>query len=405
MSVIRFSALFIGLPAMPNVTPPTSHFWLMIGNTPQGPFDATTIRSKLSTGEISSDTKACPLGSQTWLPVNEWVSIGSQTEISDRIYLNDRRRTVAPPPPDVPPWPTNPAVPTPGSLWPLLAGIGCVAGVATVIGVLLWWPFGSSGYDLSSRNLPKGTVLRAETNVVMADGTVTYTADLQVTGKINMQQLEVTETEVMEVTKNEPSKLKIIYVTDTVHMKFRIPNQPENDITDNGVFHGRSLIMEKNSGIWKQTLTGAKPTPAQARALQTERAFDDLYPLHRVKRGETWKIEGPRLRRLVGMSDALSFEGAGTGTFEDVVTKNNEQCALIHMQISIKARVLDEQNNEAETELSAAGYVYRSIARLCDVETEMTGQLKYEGTVVEQGRAIRMKMAGSVKIQGRETRR
>ena len=51
---------------MPAASPPASHYWLLIDNVSQGPFDVATIQAKLSAGELTLATPACPLGSQTW---------------------------------------------------------------------------------------------------------------------------------------------------------------------------------------------------------------------------------------------------------------------------------------------------------------------------------------------------
>lgn len=44
-------------------------FWLLIGDVPNGPFDVAQIHAKLLSGTITWQTRACPLGGNTWLPL------------------------------------------------------------------------------------------------------------------------------------------------------------------------------------------------------------------------------------------------------------------------------------------------------------------------------------------------
>jgi hypothetical protein len=53
-----------------------AHYWLMQGETPVGPYDVQKIHAKLVAGEITWQTKACPVGAGSWLPLVQVPGLG-----------------------------------------------------------------------------------------------------------------------------------------------------------------------------------------------------------------------------------------------------------------------------------------------------------------------------------------
>src|SRR5205823_4773736 len=53
-----------------------THFWLLVNGNPVGPFDSDTIKAKLSAGEITEDSMACPLGSHAWMSLKQLLASG-----------------------------------------------------------------------------------------------------------------------------------------------------------------------------------------------------------------------------------------------------------------------------------------------------------------------------------------
>lgn len=51
-------------------------FWLMKGETPAGPFDVAQIHAQLTSGEVTWQTMACPVGDSSWLPLLKMPLIG-----------------------------------------------------------------------------------------------------------------------------------------------------------------------------------------------------------------------------------------------------------------------------------------------------------------------------------------
>lgn len=73
--------------------PHDSTFWLMPGETPIGPYRADEILAQIQTGSCSWTTKASQVGSQTWLPLNQLLTLapvailatGSETSASTTV--------------------------------------------------------------------------------------------------------------------------------------------------------------------------------------------------------------------------------------------------------------------------------------------------------------------------------
>jgi len=280
----------------------------------------------------------------------------------------------------------------------LMTGLGIVALYA-----LTGW---GSGYKLARKELPVGAIVREEYTMVMMDGTVTLSSGGEVkTGRVDLQSTNLTELEVTAVSGKEPSKLTIRHLSDSTRMKFRLPGQAEETSTENGAFHGRSISVEKRAGIWRKTLIGDKPTPQQERELEAEWDWEDGYPDRGLKVGESWKVEGSRLRRIAGMNNALAFQGTATLTFEKVVQHLGEECALIRFQMDVKARGLDEDNRDISIELAVSGFEYRSLASLTNINTELSGQMKLTGSTIVEGKVVGVTFAGPVKLSANEKRR
>jgi hypothetical protein len=381
-----------------------SHFWLLIANTPQGPFDIATLQRKLSSAEITLETLACPLGSETWLHLEQFLTTKTSQAIQPRV---NKPSIQADSQPSLSvPQETKPGIAIARTRIPKLAigtVLACLIGIGAVA-VCLVWP---SGYNLASRSLPKGTIIRDETSLTMKDGTVTFQVDNQaVVGRFGMEDNQLTEIEVLEVAGKVAIKLKQSYLSDVKTFSIGLPNEPERSETTTGIFHNRAIFVEKVAGLWKQTLIGVAPNPAQTRALQMAWVDEDIYPDRRLQPGETWTVTGPRLRKFLGMEDALSFQGTGTFTLGDIVTRDREPCVLVHAQLEFKTTTVDDQNQELLTEIALSGHSYRSLVSFLDVACELSGQMKATGTIaLDQGQMAKMSINGPVTMRTMGTRR
>ena len=55
---------------------PEAAFWLLVGDTPTGPFPLVVVHEKLAAGEVTWDTRACPVGATDWLPLRQTPGVG-----------------------------------------------------------------------------------------------------------------------------------------------------------------------------------------------------------------------------------------------------------------------------------------------------------------------------------------
>jgi len=53
-------------------------FWLLVGNTPDGPFDVATIRARLAAGTATGQALACPVGGKAWVPLAQVPGSGGE---------------------------------------------------------------------------------------------------------------------------------------------------------------------------------------------------------------------------------------------------------------------------------------------------------------------------------------
>src|SRR4051794_26216860 len=60
-------------------TPPVAMIWLMTGDIPSGPFDPAQVHAKLEAGEVTWETRACPVGGAPWLPLLRPPGFGPTT--------------------------------------------------------------------------------------------------------------------------------------------------------------------------------------------------------------------------------------------------------------------------------------------------------------------------------------
>lgn len=390
---------------MPNeISSASTHYWLLLDGAPTGPFDLAAIKSKLSSGEINREAAVCPLGSHSWVPLKQVLAAEAVDAI--RVVPHDQPPAPRPLPvsirPDVPPDPViviKPARPRGG----LLLAVGAL--LLGICGTLafVYWP---SGYLLVGPASPKGTVIRNETRMTIAAATMTVSVGNQVaSGIMTVEAQQITETQVKAVAAGEPTRFENKFLKDEATTRVSFGNEPERVTTDKAIFDGRTVQIEKVAGVWKQSLVGGNPDPVQARALQAEWTPEDLYPDRRLSLGETWTVSGSRLRRLCGMSDALSFDGTGMFTLADLVVRDGEKCAVVRAQIEVRATTLDEQNQEVMMEIAISGTIYRSLKSYLDVDADLSGQLRGQCWVPGERQAIKVNTAGPVTVRSNQSRR
>ncbi len=223
------------------------------------------------------------------------------------------------------------------------------------------------------------------------------------TGKVNREHTEITETLVLEEGAKEPAKQKITYISDKSVIRIAFPGKPEKTIKVNGPFEGKSVLVQNGAGKVIATLEAGNPDPVQASLLQSWPSGSE-YPEKRIAAGESWTVTGPALRKIAGLNDAQTFQGTATFTLERIVTVNNESCALIQQHMEIKATVLGEEKEEIQIEMSLTGHTYHSLVTSLDVESEVTGPIKMTlPPVIEEGERVDVTITGTLTVKTHDT--
>jgi hypothetical protein len=266
---------------------------------------------------------------------------------------------------------------------------------------------GRHGWLVSPRyrldgDLREGATVVQEFRMDMPEGMATVTGGGEAfEAPLSADLSQVTESEVLPAGPAGARRLRLTHVRDVSKFVTRAPREE----TENGPLHGRQVLCEESGGGWRRTLVGAPPDARQRRELALAWSFGDVYPARGVQVGESWSAEGAALRRLWGMGGTLSFRGSGEFRFERVAEHRGERCAVISGRVEIKARALDEEGREVEMELSYAGTAYRSLSSALDLDAEYVGEMRLNGTRVEEGLELRVVVTGPVRLSLSERRK
>jgi hypothetical protein len=254
--------------------------------------------------------------------------------------------------------------------------------------------------DLRGPARQKGQAFRTEMKLVMTKGKLVMGAGIQrEEGTCDMTMTVVEDDEILEVQGRQVTKQQTTVITDDRSMRVdgeKVPGPERGDL-----LVGEKILRERKDGKWKNTLVGKQPTTEQQKelhALGPLENTDDLYPEGKVKPGHTWKVDPAHLRKLLGPG-CTEVSGEASMTFERTTTLDGEACALINLSMNIKGKMLDEDNTEANIELTVKGPEYRSIRSGYNIKSSLSGTMKLSGTIVEGGQRIQMEMSGPVTIE------
>jgi len=117
---------------MPPSDTPT--YWLMPGDTPVGPYRAEEILAQIQAGSCSWTTKASQVGSQTWTPLNQLLTLAPVATFATGT------ETIAAPDAKSPPS----SVDSPGSLFSSKSAKFIIFGLAAIVVYFVWSGAGSS---------------------------------------------------------------------------------------------------------------------------------------------------------------------------------------------------------------------------------------------------------------------
>lgn len=195
-----------------------------------------------------------------------------------------------------------------------------------------------------------------------------------------------------------------VMMDGTSKMTRKIPGEFEEETPLPLPLLGRSVLFTRNGEGWQSRLVGGEPIEDQMLAIQE---YDnpwpeDFVPNGEVKVGESWTMGGDRLRQLLGFA-AEGFTGTMKSHFEQVVDHNGERCALLSLQIDVGGKVPTPEGSPMSATMSGEGFIDRSLAEEIDVYSKISGDLKLEGNLVEEGQTIQITITGPFVIEERIT--
>jgi hypothetical protein len=247
----------------------------------------------------------------------------------------------------------------------------------------------------------KGQASRTESRMTLKNGkAILRVGNQQVEGTCAMTATSVEDDEVVEIEGRQVTKLRTTIITDTYQQSMKF--EGENDSSSHpSPLVGETILRELQGGKWKNTLVGKEPNEKQRKELDSlspPENNDDLLPEGPAKPGFTWKLDATRLRKLLG-SRCTGLTGEEVRTFVKTTTLNGESCLLINSTVNIKGKMLDDDNNEANIEMTAKGTIYQSLKTGHAIKTSLTGTVKISGTVVNEGQRAQLEMSGPITVE------
>ena len=160
--------------------------------------------------------------------------------------------------------------------------------------------------QLRANTLPPGRITESQEQFSMLEATLTVQSgdDQIIVGKMSIESGDSTRCEILSSSGGQPITLKETILSDVTKTTTSIADNNTTE-TEEGVFSGHSVLIEKKGGTWIKSLLGAEPTEEQKAELREPYADEyETYPSDSVKVGTTWTLGGAavgihkRLREL-----------------------------------------------------------------------------------------------------------
>ncbi len=258
-------------------------------------------------------------------------------------------------------------------------------------------------YDLRGPVRTAGSVMRSEMRFGFPEGNVLITfGDQTVQGRMEMRGRQVLEHELVSTDGVQPRRVKLHYAEDTLAIT-RVFGGKEDVETEKGPLHGLTVVGDKSAARWQFHLAEGKPSKEQSLALdELAGGFEDeLWPARAVRVGESWTVDAAAAKRWLG-HDLLRSTGQAKLTLRDITQHGGERCARLELHIDARGAIKDPAGNQMEISMVLEGTLYRSLATHAMVSGQLGGLMILEGSVMEEGTPVAVKISGPVTVDGRD---
>ena len=256
-------------------------------------------------------------------------------------------------------------------------------------------------FDLRGPAPKKGQSFKDTMKFSMKDAEVSIgLGDVKLEGKMDMTSIAEKEEEILGVDGRNITKLRTKLLKDDTTTKMAFAGMMQNDTKKKSLV-GEIIFSELKDGKWKHVLEDTKPSDEQAKELKNfdnPENDDELFPAEKVKVGHAWDIEAKAFKKLFG-SRVTDAKGTGKGKFLRTEKIGDDLCAVIEMDIDLKAK-MKEDENEFDVEMKGKIISFRSIADGLDVKFSINGTAKFDGTVNEDGMKAKLVFSGKMAGEG-----
>ena len=193
--------------------------------------------------------------------------------------------------------------------------------------------------------------------------------------------------ETVEREYSTPNRQEAEVLASTLQGNIAILGQAREQM-QGGALLGRKLLGRREQNRWQFTFKDAKPTPAEAKAVEDFSKRSDvlavwpfLYGAQPRRKGETWKADTAALTKdaKVPLTIELSF------TLVDVAEHNGTRCANIGVTGFVK--VPFGANNAGSFKFEVQGDIWRDVRDLVDVDATLRGTVAVSGAPVNNPNA------------------
>jgi len=160
------------------------------------------------------------------------------------------------------------------------------------------------------------------------------------------------ETQVINVENQEPIKF-----IEKISKDVTIDTDSQQQ--EDGLFHGESILYEKNNGIWYRSLIDTIPSPEQQERLNEDYSLTEYYPSYSINIGESWDMDIISTPISQSFTTLDKLQGNKVqGKLVKILQYAGEECALIEVVGTVTMKpnwnklLFDQLQDDLEKELS-----------------------------------------------------